>query len=169
MGGREGEWAGASLCNKHGHRPLNKRLPSEFDNRGMKYFAIVFYVLAWLLDPAHAATVTVTTEDCRHIVSHTPDISVAYTPGVDAYGRPVAPATLGGGFSVKPPEKFTMDINIDLQERFGLPANKGQYMGEIKVGQVEIRKDGHAFYNSQELATGAQNEITRACRELQKR
>ena len=62
-----------------------------------------------------------------------------------------------------------MDINIDLQERFGLPANKGHYMGEIKAGQVEIRKDGRAFYNGQELATCAQNEIARACLELQKK
>ena len=62
-----------------------------------------------------------------------------------------------------------MDINIDLQERFGLPANKGQYMGEIKAGQVEILKDGRPFYNGQELATGAQNEIARACLELQKK
>ena len=123
----------------------------------MKYLVIVFCVLAWLFDPAHAATVTVTKDDCRHIVSHTPDASVAYTPGIDAYGRPVAPATLGGGFSVKPPETFTMDINIDLQERFGLPANKGQYMGEINAGKVEIKKDGRAYYNGQELVITARN------------
>ena len=77
MCGWEGEWADASLCNKHGHRPLNKRLPAGFDNRGMKYFAIVFCLLAWLLDPEHAATVTVSTEDGRHIVSQRPDASVA--------------------------------------------------------------------------------------------
>ncbi|MGB0631529.1 MAG: hypothetical protein ACPGRZ_12630 [Alphaproteobacteria bacterium] len=131
-------------------------------------YVIAFCVLAWLLDPAHAATVTVTRDDCRHIVAHSADASVAYKPGVDVNGRPVAPADLGGGFAVKPPETFSMDINIDLQERFGLPANKGQYMGEIKAGKVEIRKDGRAFYHGQELATGAQNEIARACRELQK-
>lgn len=132
-------------------------------------YVITFCIFAALLDRAHAATVTVTRDDCRHIVTHTPDASVAYTPGVDAYGRPVAPANLGGGHSVKPPETFSMDINIDLQERFGLPANKGQYMGEIKAGRVEIKKDGRAYYNGQELATGAQNEIARACRELQKK
>ena len=61
-----------------------------------------------------------------------------------------------------------MDINIDLQERFGLPANKGQYMGEIRAGKVEI-KGGRAFYNGQELATGAQNAIAEACAKLQKK
>ena len=131
-------------------------------------YVIAFCALAAFLDPAHAATVTVTENDCRHVVAHAPDASVAYTPGVTADGRAVAPANLGGGYAVKPPETFTMDINIDLQERFGLPANKGQYMGEIRAGKVEI-KNGKAFYNGQELATGAQNEIARACREMQKR
>ena len=78
------------------------------------------------------------------------------------------PADLGGGYRVKPPETYSMDINIDLQERFGLPANKGQYMGEIRAGKVEI-KDGRAFYNGQELATGAQNAIAEACAKLQKK
>lgn len=126
--------------------------------------------LAAIALPAHAetATVTVTENDCRHIVAHSPDASVSYTPGSTADGRSVPPADLSGGYKVKPPESFSMDINIDLQERFGLPANKGQYMGEIKAGKVEI-KDGRAFYNGQELATGAQNEIARACRKLQKK
>jgi len=120
--------------------------------------------------PVHAktATVTVTKADCSHIVSHTPDASVAYTPGVTADGRSVAPADLAGGYRVKPPESYSMDINIDLQERFGLPANKGQYMGEIKAGKVEI-KDGKAFYNGQELATGAQNAVAEACAKLQRK
>ena len=129
---------------------------------------IAICVLAATVSTGHSATVTVTKADCRNVVAHSPDASVAYTPGVTADGRAVAPANLGGGYAVKPPESFSMDINIDLQERFGLPATKGQYMGEIKAGKVEI-KNGKAFYNGQELATGAQNEVARACRELQKK
>ena len=124
--------------------------------------------LLMLTFPALAAKVTVTKNDCRNVVSHAPDASVAYTPGVTADGRSVAPADLNGSYRVKPPETFSIDINIDLQERFGLPANKGQYMGELKAGKVEI-KNGKAFYNGQELATGSQNAIAAACRELQKR
>ena len=131
---------------------------------------IALPALAALLLPVHAktATVTVTKAECRHIVSHTPDASVAYRPGVTADGRSVAPADLSGGYRVKSPESYSMDINIDLQERFGLPANKGQYMGEIKAGKVEI-KDGKAFYNGQELATGAQNAVAEACAKLQQK
>jgi hypothetical protein len=134
----------------------------------MRTLAMIL-VLAAIALPAHAetATVTVTKNDCRHVVAHTPDASVSYTPGSTADGRSVAPADLSGGYKVKPPETFSMDINIDLQERFGLPANKGQYMGELKAGKVEI-EDGKAYYNGQELAAGAQNAVAEACAKLQK-
>lgn len=116
---------------------------------------------------AETATITVTRADCRNVVAHTPDASVAYTPGVTADGRRVAPADLAGGSRIKVPDSFSMQINIDLQERFGLPANKGQYMGEINAGKVEF-KDGKLTYNGQELATGSQNAIAEACRKLQR-
>ena len=100
---------------------------------------------------------------------HTPDASVAYTPGVTADGRRVAPAELpGSGSGIKLPKSFSMPVIIDLQERFGLPANKGQYMGELNVGNVEF-KDGKITYNGQELYTGSQNAIIRACRKLRGR
>ena len=131
--------------------------------------AFVLLTLPVLTLSAQSTTVTVTRKDCRHVVAHTADSSVAYRPGVTVDGRPVAPANLGGsGNSVEPPTEFSIDINIDLQERFGLPANKGQYMGELKAGTVKI-KDGKVTYNGQELATGAQNVVARACRKLQKR
>lgn len=131
-----------------------------------RYLAIP--VLLLLVAPAGAetTTITVTKAECRNVVAHTPDASVAYTPGVTADGRPVAPADLGGGARIKVPESFSMQINIDLQERFGLPANKGQYMGELNAGKVEF-KDGKLTYNGQELATGAQNAVAEACRKLQ--
>lgn len=115
---------------------------------------------------ARAEQITVTASECDHVVAHTPDASVAYKPGVTADGRAVAPANLSGGsFTVEPPEKITIDINLDLQERFGLPANKGQYMGEAKIGEVVI-ENGRATYNGQPLATGAQHAIAEACRKL---
>ena len=148
---------------------VTERLTNVGDTKSMCKFALVV-ALVICGGAAHAATttvtVTVTKADCRHIVYHTPDASVAYRPGVTADGRSVAPADLAGGYRVKPPETFSMDINIDLQARFGLPANKGQYVGEIKAGRVEI-KDGKAFYNGQELATSAENAVAEACANLQ--
>ena len=130
-------------------------------------FALPLLLLVAAPAAAETTTITVTKADCRNVVAHTPDTSVAYTPGVTADGRRVAPADLPGSASViKPPESFSMQINIDLQERFGLPANKGQYMGEVNAGKVEF-KDGKLTYNGQELATGSQNAVAEACRKLQ--
>lgn len=127
-------------------------------------------LLVLLAAPAAAetATITVTKADCRNVVAHTPDASVAYTPGVAVDGRRVAPADLNSGSRIEVPDSYSMQINIDLQERFGLPANKGQYMGEINAGKVEF-KDGKLTYNGQELSTGAQNAVAEACRKLQQR
>jgi hypothetical protein len=134
----------------------------------MRYVKI-FCIFAALLDPAQTAAVTVTRDDYEHMMAHTPYASKAYTRGVDAYGLPVAPANLGGGHSGKLPETFSMNIDIDLQERFGLPANKGRHMGEIKASRVEVKKDRRAYYNVNELVTGAQNEIAGARRDLQRK
>lgn len=130
-----------------------------------RYLAIPVLLVLAVPVSAETTTITVTRADCRNVVAHTPDTSVAYTPGVTADGRRVAPADLPGGSTIKPPESFSMQINIDLQERFGLPANKGQYMGEVNAGKVEY-KNGKLTYNGQELATGSQNAIAEACRKL---
>lgn len=118
--------------------------------------------------PAQAAKITVTESQCAGVTAHTPDASVAYTPGVTATGAPVAPANLpGSSFTVTPPKKITIDIDIELQERFGLPANAGQYVADAKIGKVTV-EDGKAYFNGQPLATGNQNAIAEACKALKK-
>ena len=134
-----------------------------------RFLFLALMYLPALPAAAQTATITVTQADCRKLVAHTPDSSVAYTPGVTADGRRVAPADLpGSGAGLKLPESFSMPVVIDLQERFGLPANKGQYMGELNAGAVRF-KDGKVSYNGQELASGSQNAIAAACRKLQQR
>ena len=73
-----------------------------------RYLALPVILL--LAAPAGAETTTITfiKADCRNLVAHTPDASVAYTPGVTAYGKRAAPADLGGGSTIKPPESFSM-------------------------------------------------------------
>ena len=133
--------------------------------------AAVILAAALAAAPALAETVrvTVTEADCANVTAHTPDASVAYQPGVTADGRQVAPADLAGSsFTVAPPEKIVIDIQIDLQKRLGIPANAGQYSTEGSLGKVTI-ENGRATYNGQELATGAQNAIAEACRELRRK
>jgi len=54
----------------------------------------IFLVAAAL--QAAAQTVVVDSAACRALTAHQPAPDVAYRPGVDATGRPVAPADLGG-------------------------------------------------------------------------
>lgn len=52
----------------------------------------------------YADVYTVTTQDCREIVTHVPADDVTYMPGVDVNGNAVAPADLGGGYGITAPE-----------------------------------------------------------------
>ena len=74
------------------------------------------------------AEVVITRADCARLVEHVPAPGVAYQPGVDAYGRAVAPADLPGGLNGGAqnlvPETLHIPIEIDLLDRFGIPATQ---------------------------------------------
>ena len=55
-----------------------------------------------------AVEITVTPKDCRRLVAHKPADDVTYKPGVDAYGRPVAPADLAGTQVIKAPHNTNL-------------------------------------------------------------
>lgn len=61
---------------------------------------------------AQPATVTVTREDCQRLVRHVPSADATYQPGVDVYGREVAPADLNGGAQIVLPDTYSFDIEI---------------------------------------------------------
>ncbi len=125
---------------------------------------IAIAVLAALPVSSHAAKITVTKEQCRNVVAHTPDASVAYQPGVTADGRSVAPANLDGGFTVKAPDSISIDIQIDPSK---LPAGAGRYLSESAVGKVEY-KNGRVFYNGQPVSSGSSHDVIEACKKLSK-
>jgi hypothetical protein len=68
-------------------------------------------------------TVAITRADCARLVEHVPASDVAYQPGVDVHGREVVPADLNGGIRIELPETILIPIEVDLLERFGIPAN----------------------------------------------
>jgi hypothetical protein len=132
--------------------------------------------LAWLLlfilvaIPVLAQTGTprpaleITEADCRALlVEHRPAPDVAFQPGVDVDGDPVAPADLPGGLEVAPPTTFIIPIEIDLVDRLGiLPAD---FEADALVGTV-LYDDGELFFDGQPLADPARAAIAEACREL---
>jgi hypothetical protein len=65
----------------------------------------------------------ISAEDCRLLARHTPDPGVEYQPGIDARGRKVVPADLGGRLPVHVPETFIIDIDVYLADRPGIPAD----------------------------------------------
>ncbi|WP_119165725.1 hypothetical protein [Algihabitans albus] len=64
---------------------------------------------------AQPLEVTITRADCSQLVRHLPDadVSADYQPGVDARGKPVAPADLYGANPIELPETFTFLIEVN--------------------------------------------------------
>lgn len=112
--------------------------------------------------PALAQQVRISRTDCSRLVQHRPSADVAYQPGVDARGRPVAPADLAGGVSVQPRTEFTIDIEVDLQRRFGVPANANLYQPKAKVGSITVKGD-KAYFDGQPLADQTQDALAAYC------
>ncbi len=111
------------------------------------------------------AEVTIARADCARLVEHVPAPDVAYQPSVDAYGRAVAPADLNSGLQIQVPETLHIPIEIDLQERFGIPANSALYKSDVPVGEV-VYRNGRLSFNGQPLQDEAAAELTRRCQKI---
>ena len=75
--------------------------------------------------------------------------------------------TWGGGSPIKLPKEITIDIGIDLEEKYGLGAG-GDYTGTANIGKVKV-KIGRVTFNGQPLGNREQQAITAACRESYKK
>ena len=115
-------------------------------------------------------TLELTPEQCRRLSRHQPDADVTYQPGVDVRGRTVVPADLadtdtGYPTRVEPPKTIVIPIEVELFERFGIPANPALFEADAQVGAV-LYDDGKLYYNGQRLADGASDHIAIYCRDL---
>jgi len=99
--------------------------------------------------------------DCAQLVRHVPAPDVAYRPGVDVHGRPVAPADLDAA-EVTIPDTVLVLITLDLQERFGIPANSVLFEGNAGIGVVAVEGDRVTF-NGQELTDPEARALAAAC------
>ncbi|MHA1600237.1 MAG: hypothetical protein ACTSW2_05380 [Alphaproteobacteria bacterium] len=132
------------------------------------------HVLAWLVVSGIAAfpavadetpVVTISKVDCDRLVKHQPAPDVAYQPGVDVNGNAVAPADLNGGIQIAVPETIRIPIEVDLFDRFGIPANPDQYEADAKVGEV-IYQNGRAYFNGQPLQDEAAADLAELCQKV---
>lgn len=119
--------------------------------------------LACVGAPAHAQTITVTGSDCARLVQHQPAPDVAYRPGVDVRGRPVASADLNPTPQIRVPETITFDIAVDLR-RFGVSRTSPLYEPNLRLGTVTVGKDGRVYYDGQPLGDAENAALAEACR-----
>jgi hypothetical protein len=101
------------------------------------------------------------------VIGHVNDApGVAYTPGADVDGNAVAPADMAGGNAAlnQALASTPIKITVDLQKRFGIPANAKLFQGEAEIGYVTIR-DGQAYLDGQKLNVTEEGLLAAACRE----
>ena len=111
------------------------------------------------------AEVIITRADCARLVEYVPAPDVAYQPGIDVYGREVAPADLNGGSPITAPETILIPIEIDLLDRFGIPANPALYKADVPIGVV-VYRNGRLSFNGQPLQDPAAAELSRRCQKI---
>jgi hypothetical protein len=110
--------------------------------------------------------IVITRDLCSQVsVQHQPAPDVAYRPGTDVYGRPVAPADLPGsgtnGAYGDLGSRTSTDLLITPQGRGGL-AQRG-LTGETFVGRVTVDAAGRVAINGQPVDPPAQSELQLLC------
>ena len=87
-------------------------------------------------------TVTISQKDCRRLALHTPAPDVAYKGGVDARGKKVAPADIGGQKPLRLPDVLQFEVERELVD---LP---GETTGDLQAGTVRYNiNSGRLTYN----------------------
>ena len=123
-------------------------------------------ILLALLAAAPAAAqdrLVIRRDACDPLVGLSPSADVEYRPGVDARGRPVAPADLSPGSAPRVDEIF-IEIDAATRRRFGLSPERRFFAGEATVGVVVIQ-DNKAFFNGQPLEDREQAMLSQLCRD----
>ena len=85
-----------------------------------------------------------------------------YKPGVDARGKKVKGANLGGASAFKVPSEINIDLNVDLAEKYGFD-DKGLSATQ-SFGKISYRK-GRVYLNGKPMDGNDQGAIVQACRD----
>ena len=107
--------------------------------------------------------VVVSSKVCAEVVAHVPDAGVAYRPGVDVNGNPVAPADLPDSASPIAPDNFPIFLTLDLKKEFRVPNTAKLFKLQEVVGLIAVQGD-QVFFNGQPIAPGEASLLAAACR-----
>ena len=103
-------------------------------------------------------------KDCARLVQHQPRNGVNYKAGVDAYGKQVVGAELGGGYKLKLPS--TIEFPIAFNPLKGAAATR---FGETSAGVGKVKYDisKNTFtFNGQPMNDKAIAKLARRCRSV---
>jgi hypothetical protein len=107
--------------------------------------------------------VVVSAKACREVVAHVPDAGIAYTPGVDVNGNPVAPADLPDSASPIAADNFPIFLTLDLKKKFRIPDAARLFKLQEVVGLIAVQGN-QVFFNGQPIAPGEASLLAAACR-----
>lgn len=104
----------------------------------------------------------ITGADCRYLASHVAEPGVAYEPGVDVHGNAVVPADIDDGGGLELRRAFTIDIELNIAERLGIPSDSVRFRDDAKIGVIEVR-GRELYFNGHRLAPDAAGPVAEAC------
>jgi hypothetical protein len=109
--------------------------------------------------------IVITREMCaQQSIQHRPAPDVAYRPGTDVYGRPVAPADLPGSGSNQYGLGDRTSTDLLIRPQGQVPGRAG-VIGETYVGRVTTDSSGRTFINGQPVDGQGQSELQQLCRQ----
>jgi len=121
-----------------------------------------------MMQTALAGQVQVSRKDCQALVRYVPDPGVAYQPGVDVRGRPVAPADLPGS-TIQGVLPRTVEFDVSFYPMAGRwPGRFDQ--SELYVGTVRYDLGtGEVLFNGVPLTNPEKDELAQHCRQALRR
>jgi hypothetical protein len=133
-----------------------------------RHALLLGFALALAASPAAAGGyVTLSENDCARLARHYPAADVTYQPGRDVRGKAVAPADLDPGAGLILPDAVIIPIELDLFERYGIPANSANFKGDVFIGEVVVEvATGRALFNGQPLQGDAEAELAARCQRI---
>ncbi len=119
-----------------------------------------------LISPLAAAqqTITIDRDVCALLTEHEPDADVAFTPGVDVNGNPVAAADLPGSPQLELPDGYAIPIELLIPMAEGIGPEDSALRAKVIAGRVDLVGDDLLF-NGQPLETDVETRLRAACRE----
>ena len=105
---------------------------------------------------------------CQSLVKHTPSADVAYQPGVDVNGRPVAPADLpGSGGQIDIPRRIDSPVTLNVAKMLNLDTTQFPYNNfgtgtEALIGTFSVEGDRVTF-NGKPLSDQQQDNLAVIC------